>query len=123
MNTIDAAAYIQNKLTNMLKKFPAGSVSRREVVSTIPFDDPQLDAERYAAEVDRRVTATIYKAAADMWDQMPEKISNFNAFNPYKMDPSKEEQLAYQTALTLAVQGSVAQIPTDFCQLPAVNRP
>jgi hypothetical protein len=107
MNTIDAASYIQAKLADIMKKYPANSISRREVVSTLPYDGEDIEA--YAARVDRTVTATIFKAAAEAWEKMPE-LTNFTALNPFKMDPSRDEQATRAAAVTAAVQQSVADL-------------
>jgi hypothetical protein len=110
MNTIDAAAYLTTRIADIAKKYPANSISRREIVSTLPLNSANYeDFEKYAAEIDRTVTATIYKSAADMWDKMPD-LSNFTAWNPFKMDPSRDAQLAYQAELTANVQQAVLGI-------------
>lgn len=107
MNTIDAAAYLQTKIADIMKKYPANSISRREVVSTLPYEGEDIEA--YAARVDRTVTTAIFKSAAEAWGKMP-PLTNFSAFNPFKMDPSRDEQAARAAALTTAVQQSVAEL-------------
>lgn len=101
MRTIDAASYLQAKLADLLKKYPADSVSKREVVYTLPFDQ-SAEIELAAAELDQKLTATIYRQAAEMWDSMP-PISNFAALNPFKYDPSREEQIKRAELLTAAI--------------------
>ena len=54
MRTIDTAAVI----AKALERFPAGSLSKREVVATIPCSD---NPEEHARELNGRLTATIYK--------------------------------------------------------------
>lgn len=58
MRTIDANSYIQNKLAAEIARYPAGSVSKREVIFNIEHDD-----EETYAKLDRALTKLVYDEA------------------------------------------------------------
>ena len=60
MRTIDTTAVI-SKALGRVENYPAGSLSKREVVANIPCDDLGIDAEEYGQKLNGRLTAAIYK--------------------------------------------------------------
>jgi hypothetical protein len=59
MKTIDAAAYIKDKMSAEIARYPAGSVSKRDVIYNVPASD-----EGTYAKLDAALTKLVYDQAA-----------------------------------------------------------
>jgi hypothetical protein len=60
MRTIDAESYIKSKLAAEISRYPAGSVSKRDVI----FTAPQADEETYL-QIDSCLTKLVFAQAAE----------------------------------------------------------
>lgn len=71
MRTINAASYIHSKLAAQIATYPAGSVSKREIIAHVTYAD-----ETVFAKLNELLTRLVYSEAAKAKLWVPVKFSD-----------------------------------------------
>lgn len=77
--TFDAVGAVHKRIAGELAKYPANSVSKREIIATVPLGS---DPEAQFARLDAKLTKVIYDDAVAAYKR--------NEGKPYKVVPSQE---------------------------------
>lgn len=67
MKTFDGAKLVQQRLEKIYSKYPEGSISKRDVLMTIPMDYDEAKIQ----QVNAAITAAIYKQAEEHLKTIP----------------------------------------------------
>lgn len=114
MKTLDGAALIAKRLEKLLSQYPADSISKRDVLLTIPMDYDEEKIQRLNAAL----TQTIYKQAEEFVKSRPEKPQG-GRFSQIAKDISYADTRAEQEAFNNQLTQSVLDVASTIFKTPS----